>query len=165
MRKILKRKQKLTREEARIIGRKIPQPPKNLLEPSLSRNAVYIAKTRYAFRDESGQPKESPKELFWRVAYYIAAADRLYQNSKPHKATAGDFYKLMASQKFIPNTPTLVNSGKVGQSLSACFVLPIEDDMESILKTMRDMAMIHKMGGGTGFSFSKLRPKDDIIGT
>ena len=165
MRKKLKTKQKLTREDVRRIGRKIPPPPKNLFEPSLSKNASYIAKTRYAFRSETGQPKESPKELFWRVAYYIAVADRLYQNPKDHQISTRQFYKLMASQKFIPNTPTLVNSGKVGQSLSACFVLPIEDDMESILKTMRDMAMIHKMGGGTGFSFSKLRPKDDIIGT
>jgi len=167
-----KSKKKTTREDVRKIGRKIPPPPKNLFEPTLSENASYIAKTRYAFRDESGEPKESAKELFWRVAYYIAAADRLYlpagkagHSSKNHLPCVREFYKLMASQKFIPNTPTLVNSGKIGQSLSACFVLPIEDDMESILKTMRDMAMIHKMGGGTGFSFSHLRPKDDVIGT
>jgi len=163
---------KLTKEEVRKIGRKIPSPPKNLLEPTLSDNAAYIAQTRYAFRNDKGEPIESPKEMFWRIAYYIGAADRLYlprrqvgHDEKIHKKTAREFYELMASQKFIPNTPTLVNSGKVGQSLSACFVLPVEDDMESILKTMRDMAMIHKMGGGTGFSFSKLRPKDDIIGT
>ena len=169
MRKIkVKRKSptcKLTRENARKFGRKIPRVPKNLLEPTLSENAAYIAQTRYAFRNEKGKPIETPKEIFWRVAYYIAAADRLYHGPKSHLKTACKFYELMASQRFIPNTPTLINSGKIGQSLSACFVLPIEDDMESILKTMRDMAMIHKMGGGTGFSFSRLRPKDDIIGT
>src|SRR3990167_9247470 len=165
------KKHKLTRVDVRKIGRKIPACPKDLFEPTLSENAAYIAKTRYAFRNEKGEPIETPKEMFWRIAYYIGAADRLYSpreagaDEKTHKKTAREFYTLMASQSFIPNTPTLVNSGKVGQSLSACFVLPVEDDMESILKTMRDMAMIHKMGGGTGFSFSKLRPKDDIIGT
>ena len=163
-------------EEIRKFGRQIPPAPKDLFEPALSENAAYIAKTRYAFRNESGEPIENPKEMFWRVAYYIAAADLIYlprqahparagRNRQTHQRTARQFYQLMASQRFIPNTPTLVNCGKVGQSLSACFVLPVEDDMESILKTMRDMAMIHKMGGGTGFSFSRLRPKDDVIGT
>jgi len=156
---------KLTREETRKIGRKIPLAPKDLQPPTLSENAAYIAKTRYSFRNEKGEPIESPTQMFWRIAYYIGAADRLYHDSKTHLKTACDFYNLMATQSFIPNTPTLVNSGKSGQSLSACFVLPVEDDMESILKTMSDMAMIHKMGGGTGFSFSRLRPKDDIIGT
>src|SRR3972149_2532497 len=165
MRKVKKSNQKFTRVDARGVGRKIPKVPANLFEPALSENAAYIANTRYSFRNDKGKPIESPKKLFWRVAYYIAAADRIYHDAKKHRKTAKEFYKLMATQQFIPNTPTLVNSGKVGQSLSACFVLPVEDDMESILKTMRDMAMIHKMGGGTGFSFSKLRPKDDIIGT
>ncbi|OGD93079.1 ribonucleoside-diphosphate reductase, adenosylcobalamin-dependent [Candidatus Curtissbacteria bacterium RIFCSPHIGHO2_01_FULL_41_44] len=154
-----------TREDARKVGRKIPPAPRDLFEPTLSENAAYIAKTRYAFRNDKGEPIETPKEMFWRVAYYVAAADTIYSNKKTHLSSARKFYELMASQKFIPNTPTLVNSGKIGQSLAACFVLPIEDDMESILKTMRDMAMIHKMGGGTGFSFSRLRPRDDIIGT
>src|SRR3990167_5343658 len=153
------------RDKARVLGRKIPKVPKDLPEPNLSQNAVYIAKTRYAFRDEKGEPKESPKEMFWRIAYYIAAADTIYGKKTAHLKSAREFYKLMAAQKFIPNTPTMVNSGKIGQSLSACFVLPIEDDKESILKTMSNMAMIHKMAGGTGFSFSHLRPKDDIIGT
>ena len=154
------------REKARQIGRKIPKAPADLPQPSFSENAAYIAKTRYAFRNDQGEPTETPKDMFWRIAYYIGTADRIYKNSqKTHLATARDFYQIMASQNFIPNTPTLVNSGKVGQSLSACFVLPVEDDMKAILKTMSDMAMIHKMAGGTGFSFSKLRPKDDIIGT
>lgn len=153
------------RDRARRVGRQIPKPPADLAEPTLSENAAYIAKTRYAFRDENGEPKESPKEMFWRIAYYIAAADTIYHGKKVHEKIAREFYKLMAAQKFIPNTPTMVNSGKVGQSLSACFVLPVEDDMQSILKSMSDMAMIHKMAGGTGFSFSRLRPKDDIIGT
>lgn len=159
------------REKARVLGRAIPKPPQDLSQPTLSENAAYIGKTRYAFRNEKGEPIETPKEMFWRVAYYIAAADTIYlqrergHGKKAHQKTAREFYNLMAAQKFIPNTPTMVNSGKVGQSLSACFVLPVEDDMASILKTMSDMAMIHKMAGGTGFSFSRLRPKDDIIGT
>lgn len=153
------------REAARKAGREIPAVPKDLIEPSLSENAAYIAKTRYSFRDKKGEPIETPRQLFWRVAYYIGAADRIYSDAKTHTKSAREFYSLMAAQKFIPNTPTLVNSGKTGQSLSACFVLPVDDDLESILKTMRDMAMIHKMGGGTGFSFSRLRPKDDVIGT
>ena len=153
------------RDKARVLGRKIPKAPKDLPEPNLSENAAYIAKTRYAFRDEKGEPKESPKEMFWRIAYYIAAADTIYSKKTSHLKSAKEFYEMMASQKFIPNTPTMVNSGKIGQSLSACFVLPVEDDMESILRTMSNMAMIHKMAGGTGFSFSHLRPKDDIIGT
>src|SRR3989344_5270051 len=138
------------RNSAREAGRKIPPAPKDLPEPTLSENAAYIAKTRYSFRNEKGEPIETPQELFWRVAYYIAAADRIYLPRQPastsrrrgdqakpaHKIrlkTAREFYDLMASQKFIPNTPTLVNSGKRGQSLSACFVLPVEDDLESIL--------------------------------
>ena len=157
------------RAKARELGRKMPTPPKDLIEPTLSENAAYIAKTRYAFRSDTGEPKESPKEMFWRIAHYIASADTIYtsreKTKKSYLQSAREFYQLMATQKFIPNTPTMVNSGKVGQSLSACFVLPVEDDMQSILKTMSNMAMIHKMAGGTGFSFSRLRPKDDIIGT
>lgn len=159
------------RQQARILGRKIPAVPGDLIEPTLSENAAYIAKTRYSFRNEKGEPIESPKQMFFRIAYYIAVADTIYlsrrksYSKKAHQKTALEFYQLMATQKFIPNTPTMVNSGKIGQSLSACFVLPVEDDMQSILKSMSDMAMIHKMAGGTGFSFSHLRPKDDIIGT
>jgi len=163
--KKVKKSYEQNREHARKAGRKIPAVPHDLFEPQISENAAYIAKTRYSFRDEKGEPIETPKQLFWRVAYYIGSADRIYHDEKAHLKSARDFYEMMASQRFIPNTPTLVNSGKTGQSLSACFVLPVEDDMESILKTMRDMAMIHKMGGGTGFSFSRLRPREDIIGT
>src|SRR3989344_2746117 len=128
------------RESARTTGRKIPSPPKDIFEPQLSENAAYIAKTRYSFRNEKGEPIETPKELFWRVAYYIAASDRIYHDAKTHLASARDFYEIMSAQKFIPNTPTLVNSGKKGQSLSACFVLPVDDDLESILKIMTDVA-------------------------
>src|SRR3989344_3818252 len=107
------------REAARRFGRNIIIAPADLIEPTLSENAAYIAKTRYAFRNEQGEPIETPKDLFWRVAYYIGSADRIYGKAKDHIKTAREFYKLMATQKFIPNTPTLVNSGKTGQSLSA----------------------------------------------
>ena len=147
-----------------IIGRDIPKPPESLPEPKLSENAWYIGRTRYARRDIDGKPIETAKEMFWRVAYNIATAERLYGGSeKRHIATAIKFYKLMTSRKFLPNTPTLLNTGKPKQQLSACFVLPVPDSLDGILESATDMAKIHKSGGGTGFSFSRLRPKNDIL--
>lgn len=148
------------------IGQDIPKPPAELADPNLSENAWYIGRTRYAKRDTKGNPIESPKELFWRVAYNIATAERLYGGSKTvHIATATKFYKLLSTCKFLPGTPTLLNAGKPKQQLSSCFVLPIEDSLASIMETAVDMAMVHKSGGGTGFSFSHLRPKNDVLST
>ena len=152
--------------ELHKIGCDIPKPPASLPEPDLSENAWYIGKTRYARKDKDGNPLETPTEMFWRVAYNIATAERLYgADKKAHIATATKFYKLMAKRRFLPNTPTLLNTGKPNQQLSACFVLPIPDSLDGILQTASDMAMIHKSGGGTGFSFSRLRPKDDTLST
>lgn len=153
-----------TLEEVWKIGHDISEVPENLSEPQLSENALYIGKTRYARRNKNSEPIESTKEMFWRVAYNIASADLLYSPSRQDMIIqAKKFYRIMSSQKFIPNTPTMLNSGKPIQQLSACFVLPIEDDMKSIGKTLVDMVLIHKSGGGTGFSFSRLRPYGDII--
>lgn len=152
--------------EIHKIGCNIPAVPSTLAEPKLSENAWYIGKTRYARRDAAGNPIESPKELFWRVAYNIATADRLYGGTeKTHLATASQFYRLMATRRFFPNTPTLLNTAKPNQQLSACFVLPVPDDLSGILESASDMAKVHKSGGGTGFSFSRLRPKNDILST
>ncbi len=148
------------------IGREIPAVPTTLAEPKLSKNAWYIGSTRYARRDAKGNPIETPKEMFWRVAYNIATADRIYGGTdRTHLATANKFYKLMSTRKFLPNTPTLLNTAKPGQQLSACFVLPVPDSLIGILESATDMAMIHKSGGGTGFSFSRLRPKNDRLST
>lgn len=157
---------KLELEEIWKIGRNIPLPPTDLPEPDLSENALYIGKTRYAKRDDHGNPIEDAKEMFWRVAYNIAVADLEFGSSEKQVIDlAKEFYTIMASQSFIPNTPTMLNAGKRMQQLSACFVLPIEDEMQSIGRTMVDMIMIHKSGGGTGFSFSRLRPYGDVIGS
>ncbi len=146
------------------LGRVVPAPPKNIIEPELSDNARYIASTRYARKNSSGEATETPKEILWRVAYNIATADRLYDGSRGiHEKTALEFYDLMATRRFLPNTPTLLNTAKPGQQLSACFVLPVPDSLSGILQTASDMAMIHKSGGGTGFSFSRLRPKNDVL--
>ena len=135
-----------------------------LLEPILSDNARYIAETRYSRKDEDGKSYETVKDIFWRVSSSIAKGDSVFgANEQEIDNQAKAFYQLMALQKFLPNTPCLVNAGKAKQQLSACFVLPIEDSMESILETMSNMALIHKSGGGTGFSFSKLRPSGDYI--
>ncbi len=151
-------------EKVWAIGRDIPKAPANLPEPQLSETALYIGKTRYARRNEKSEPIESAREMFWRVAYNIAAADLLYSPNRNKMLTQAErFYLMMSSQKFIPNTPTMLNAGKPMQQLSACFVLPIEDTMRSIGKTLVDMVLIHKSGGGTGFSFSRLRPFGDII--
>jgi len=137
-----------------------------LMEPELSDNAKYIAKSRYAIKDENGEVKEEVKDILYRVAESIAKGDDKFEKgSETLEARTQVFYEMMAQQKFFPNTPCLVNAGRAKQQMSACFVLPIEDSMDSILETMSNMAKIHKSGGGTGFSFSRLRPYGDYIKT
>jgi ribonucleoside-diphosphate reductase alpha chain len=129
----------------------------------LSVNAVRILEKRYLLKDEAGDLIETSKKMFQRVARKVASADCLYGKKFDREETEKEFYRVMSNLEFIPNSPTLINAGtKMGQ-LSACFVLPVEDSMKSIFEAVKDMALIHQSGGGTGFSFSKLRPKGDLV--
>jgi len=130
----------------------------------LSENALEVLKKRYLLKDESGKVIENPFDMFLRVAKNIAKADYLYGKSdKEVKKTTDNFYKIMSELEFLPNSPTLMNAGTPLQQLSACFVLPVYDDTRGIFDAIKYTALIHKSGGGTGFSFSRLRPAQDKV--
>lgn len=131
----------------------------------LSDNARSVLERRYLKKDSKGKLVESPKQMFTRVARHIARAEKKYSDAADVKKLEETFYRMMTELKFLPNSPTLMNAGRRLGQLAACFVLPVEDSMEGIFDSLKNAALIHKSGGGTGFSFSRLRPKDSRVGT
>ncbi len=129
----------------------------------LSVNSMTVLERRYLARDVEGNVIESPEDMFRRVARYIAAADQEYTTSKEVKSVEEKFYKMMTELEFLPNSPTLMNAGRELGQLSACFVLPVDDSMEGIFEAVKNAALIHKSGGGTGFSFTRLRGKGSTV--
>ncbi len=134
-------------------------------EPTpLSENAVVVMERRIVARDETGEAVETADQCFRRVARNLSQAELRYGGTEADRGTAEeDFYRLLSSLDFLPNSPTLVNAGRDLQQLSACFVLPVPDSIDGIFKAIRDTAVIHKSGGGTGFAFSRLRPANDRV--
>lgn len=144
----------------------IPKVPPELQDVILSYNASIVMNKRYLRKGLDGQSIESAKELFWRVAWSIAQEEQKYtQSAYDSKDLSKSFYNLMSSGQFLPNSPTLMNAGTELGQLAACFVLPVQDSMEGIFDSIKHAALIHKSGGGTGFSFSRLRPKNSRVGS
>jgi ribonucleoside-diphosphate reductase alpha chain len=132
---------------------------------TLSENARIVLERRYLKKDVNGQVQETPEQMFRRVARHIAKAEEKYGHGDRVKELEERFYEIMTEFKFLPNSPTLMNAGQALGQLAACFVLPVEDSMDGIFNSLKSAALIHKSGGGTGFSFSRLRPKSARVGT
>lgn len=131
--------------------------------PHLSQNTLEVLEKRYLLKDETGRIVEDPEEMFQRVSRAVSKAEILYESDTLE--VEKEFYKLISSLEFLPNSPTLMNAGTPINQLSACFVLPVGDSVTEIFDALKYMALIHKSGGGVGFSFSKLRPRGDIVGS
>jgi len=129
----------------------------------LSKNAKIILKGSFLKKDKEGNVIESPEDMFERVAENIASAEKIYNPKANLKKIKENFYKIMANLEFLPNAPTLRNAGREFQQLAACFVLPVPDSIEGIFEAVKNMALIQKSGGGTGFSFSRLRPEGSRV--
>ena len=130
---------------------------------NLTPNALQVLKSRYLLKNKAGQVIETPDQLFYRVAASIAAAEKKFGNQAQEEFWKNKFYEALTALAFLPNSPTLMNAGTVLGQLSACYVLPVADSMESIFTTLKHAALIQQSGGGTGFNFSALRPENDFI--
>src|SRR5689334_25216577 len=144
-----------------------PPMPKGLPQANLTENARKVLMKRYVRRGDDGKPAENVEEMFWRVAYHVAKVEEQWEADVQQRAE--EYYHLLSSKKFFPNSPTFTGAGTPLGQLAACFVLPITDDMgrdsAGIFQTLRDAALIQQTGGGNGFSFSRLRPKGALVQT
>ncbi len=131
----------------------------------ITKNSRTVLERRYLKKDPSGKVSESPEQMFRRVAAHIAQAEKKYDEKVDIKKMEERFYKLMTEFRFLPNSPTLMNAGRSLGQLAACFVLPVEDSIDGIFEAVKNAATIHKSGGGTGFSFSRIRPKNSKVGS
>jgi ribonucleoside-diphosphate reductase alpha chain len=155
---VIVERESMTEELYQTLKEKLTRKKANLTD-----NARTVLEKRYLKKDDSGKIVETPEDLFFRVAENIAGAERLFSSEESTDIWTEKFYNVMAELDFLPNSPTLMNAGRDLQQLSACFVLPIGDSMEDIFNAVKYTALIHKSGGGTGFSFSNIRPKNDRV--